>query len=137
VKKIKCDATLLARGPDAAIHVCGCGRYHVEMESTTLHLTPSQFDSLARLFKLALGSLCARKGCRELAEADHPDTQFAAKTKAETNRIICLQCGESFELVFDQTECLKNDMAHAYGFEMVQHNMQIFGYCQWCRTRPT
>ena len=136
MKKGKCQGTLLAKGQQGAIRVCGCGRYHVETESATLHLTPSQFDGLARLFKLALGSLCARQGCMDAVKAKVPSSGHFADKTGELNRIVCLQCGESFELVLDQTECLKNDIAHAYGFEMVQHNMQIFGYCQWCRTRP-
>jgi Fe2+ or Zn2+ uptake regulation protein len=68
--------------------------------------------------------------------SDDPFLGSFAEASKEGNRITCLQCGESFDLVFDQTECLKNDIAQAYGFEMVQHKMEILGYCQWCRSRP-
>ncbi len=37
------------------INRCRCGIYHVRISSITLHLTETQFEGAARLFKLALG----------------------------------------------------------------------------------
>lgn len=133
--KGKCSGCkTLAEGPEGSISICGCGLYHVRVNAITLHLTVSQFESAARLFKVGLGIVSAQ----ELTRIAKSDSYFSSsiETTLEPNRIVCLQCGESFELVFDQTECLKNDIAQAYGFEMVQHKMEILGYCQWCRSKP-
>lgn len=123
----------LAEGPEGSISICGCGLYHVRVNATTLHLTASQFECAARLFKVGLGIVSAQE-----LTTGKTDSYFSSNIEitSEPNRIVCLQCGESFELVFDQTECLKSDIAQAYGFEMVQHKMEILGYCQWCRSKP-
>jgi len=47
----------LASIADSGIFRCKCGGYHVRVNETTLHLTASQFNATARLFKLVLGML--------------------------------------------------------------------------------
>ena len=56
-----CRREALVSAIDGDISRCGCGRYHVRIHDTTLHLTPKQFDDAARLFKLASGMLAGRR----------------------------------------------------------------------------
>jgi hypothetical protein len=51
-----CREERIVSTPDGAISRCRCGVYHVQINAVTLHLTEAQFDSAARLFKLALGA---------------------------------------------------------------------------------
>jgi len=52
-----CRKEHLASMASSVIYRCRCGIYHVRVNGTTLHLTTSQFNATARLFKLALGML--------------------------------------------------------------------------------
>ncbi len=135
----KCNETrTLADNQEGSISICGCGLYHVRVNTTTLHLTAPQFEGAARLFKVVLGMLCAKETeAPQIESGEFFPAKWISRKESISNRMVCLHCGESFEVVFDQTECLKNDIANAYGFEMVQHKMQIYGYCQWCRSTPS
>jgi hypothetical protein len=72
---------------DGDISRCWCGRYHVRINATTLHLTASQFDRTARLFKLALGMLAAQPPCGPMrtseAMEETPDEQIKQVWQAE------------------------------------------------------
>lgn len=55
-----CRKERLASMTSSVIFRCRCGIYHVRVNGTTLHLTASQFNATARLFKLALGMSASR-----------------------------------------------------------------------------
>jgi hypothetical protein len=134
--KGKCGACkTLAKAAGCSISICDCGLYHVRVQATTLHLTSDQFETAARLFKICLGISASSKVSEDPKNVSDLMPHLS-ESKLDSNRIICLQCGEAFDLIFDQTDCLKDDIARAYGFEMVQHKMEILGYCQWCRSTP-
>lgn len=52
---------------------------------------------------------------------------------AHHDHMICLGCGETIEFVNQQIEKLQEKVARQYGFQMTNHRMEIFGYCQACR----
>lgn len=52
-----CQREVLVSASGGAVFRCRCGIYHVRIGGTTLHLTGSQFDLAARLFKLAFGRI--------------------------------------------------------------------------------
>ncbi|MFQ5779466.1 MAG: hypothetical protein ACE5J1_03135 [Nitrospiria bacterium] len=56
-----CHKEHLVSTLNGAITHCGCGIYHVYIDPITLHLTTSQFDAAARLFKLAMGISVGRR----------------------------------------------------------------------------
>ena len=49
-----CEKERLVSTASSVILRCRCGIYHVRINRTTLHLTESQFNATARLFKFAL-----------------------------------------------------------------------------------
>lgn len=57
-----CRKERLASMASSVIFRCRCGIYHVRVNGTTLHLTASQFNVTARLFKLALGMSAGQRG---------------------------------------------------------------------------
>lgn len=56
-----CQKESLVSTLDGTICRCRCGIYHVRIRATTLHLSASQFDGVARLFKLALGMVTSER----------------------------------------------------------------------------
>lgn len=50
-----CQKEILLSSTAGAVCRCRCGLYHIRIQSATHHLSPSQFEAVARLFKLALG----------------------------------------------------------------------------------
>ncbi len=51
------------------------------------------------------------------------------------DHLICLECGASVEFFNSEIEKLQNLIAQEYGFEIVDHNRELFGYCSECRKR--
>jgi len=56
-----CSKETLVSSLNSAIDQCGCGIYHIHIHPVTLHLNASQFESTARLFKLAMGITVGRR----------------------------------------------------------------------------
>jgi len=54
---------------------------------------------------------------------------------AHHDHMICLNCGETIEFVNDQIERLQEKMAQKHGFRMLNHRMEIFGYCGKCNRK--
>ncbi len=60
-EECRCSRKVLVSTLNGAIDQCGCGIYHVRIDPVTLHLTASQFEATARLFKLAMGMTVGRR----------------------------------------------------------------------------
>lgn len=58
-----CQKEALLSTLNGDISLCRCGTYHVRIDTTTLHMTETQFYAAARLFKLAFGILAGRRPC--------------------------------------------------------------------------
>ena len=54
------DLITIVESPLGMVQRCRQGIYHVRVVNTTLHLTASQFNTTARLFKLAFGMLAGK-----------------------------------------------------------------------------
>lgn len=55
VEAPSCREEALFSNRDCTIWQCRCGIYHVRIHTTMLHLTTTQFDRVARVFKLMMG----------------------------------------------------------------------------------
>ena len=51
------------------------------------------------------------------------------------DHMICLKCHNQVEFANDQIEKLQEDLAKKHGFEMVNHRMDIMGYCRECKSK--
>jgi len=63
-----CKKECLAALAGGVIFRCRCGVYHVRINGTTLRLTASQFDDMARLFKVVLGMVAGRNLSTQIEE---------------------------------------------------------------------
>lgn len=48
------------------------------------------------------------------------------------DHMVCTKCGSILEFKDEAIEMLQHNVAHAYGFHMLQHKMEIYGICATC-----
>lgn len=48
------------------------------------------------------------------------------------DHMICTKCGKIIEFRDDELEKNQSNMASAYGFHMLQHKLEIYGFCSEC-----
>jgi Fur family ferric uptake transcriptional regulator len=51
------------------------------------------------------------------------------------HHIVCLKCGRVWEFSNATLERVERQLAKDYDFDVVGHNMQLFGYCKNCRQK--
>jgi len=49
--------------------------------------------------------------------------------------LICLNCGESIEIIYPEIEKLQNALCRKFKFSPQRHKMEIFGICKDCGTK--
>ena len=49
------------------------------------------------------------------------------------DHLICLGCGKIIEFANNQIESCSNQVARLNGFEVVNHKLELYGYCPSCR----
>jgi Fur family transcriptional regulator, ferric uptake regulator len=106
------------------------------------HLTVEDLHSLVKDENPSIGLTTVYRTMKlfcecNLARANHFEegrVRYEQQYKtAHHDHMICLNCGETIEFVNNRIERLQEKVAHDYGFEMLDHRMEIFGYCQKCR----
>lgn len=50
------------------------------------------------------------------------------------DHLICLKCGKFFEVFDPAIEELQERLAQKHKFSAIKHKMDIFGYCQKCKS---
>ena len=48
------------------------------------------------------------------------------------DHMVCSECGRIEEFYDERIERLQQEACEAKGFEMVSHNLRLFGYCRTC-----
>ncbi len=51
------------------------------------------------------------------------------------DHLICRGCGKTLEVVDSVIEKLQKRVAESYGFELTDHEMYLYGYCENCRQK--
>ncbi len=90
----------------------------------TVYRTIQLLAELNLIDKLDLGDGYARyeigrKGCHDSSHHHH--------------HLICLGCGNVFTFQGDLLETLEDSIQKAMDFEVVDHEVKLFGYCKDCR----
>jgi len=49
------------------------------------------------------------------------------------DHLICLRCGGIFEFSHPRIEAIQQQVCREYGFNMISHSLQIYGYCSRCQ----
>ena len=53
------------------------------------------------------------------------------------DHLICLNCGSIIEVLNPEIEKLQENLAKKHRFKAVRHKMEIFGFCQNCKSKET
>ena len=51
------------------------------------------------------------------------------------DHLVCIRCGRVEEFSDADIEALQTRIADKLGFELTDHNLNMYGYCPKCRTR--
>jgi len=78
--------------------------------------------------------LLARSGlATEQAFADNLTRYEPVSTEEHHDHLICMKCGSIKEFKNSQMERLQEKIAGEFGFSIVTHRMELYGYCSNCR----
>ena len=58
-----------------------------------------------------------------------------ASDNSHHHHIVCLACGRVWEFNNATLERVERQLAKDHDFEVVGHNLQLFGYCKDCRSK--
>lgn len=89
----------------------------------TVYRALQLFEKLGVLYRLNFDDGCSRY---ELC---------TKKTGHQHHHLICLNCGKVMEVKVDLLENLEAEIEKDGEFEIVDHNLQFFGYCKDCKDR--
>jgi len=56
--------------------------------------------------------------------------------KEHHDHLICVKCGKVIEFESKKIENLQKEIARAYKFELLNHRLELYGYCNKCRRGP-
>ena len=89
----------------------------------TIYRTVELFEELGLVSRLEFGS----GGCRYEFSLDQHGHYH--------HHLICLDCGTIFEFNEDLLENLEDTIGRESGFQVVDHSLRFFGYCQKCQAK--
>jgi len=53
------------------------------------------------------------------------------------DHLICLGCGSIIEFEDERIETLQDEIAKNLNFRVVNHNLELYGYCSHCNVKPS
>jgi Fur family ferric uptake transcriptional regulator len=60
-------------------------------------------------------------------------TRYEAADGMHHDHLICTRCGTIVEFEQDRIEELQQEVAREYGFELLNHRMELYGICPSCQ----
>jgi len=61
------------------------------------------------------------------------ETVYRACSGSHHHHLVCTECGTTVEVADDRVEQWASEMARQHGFDVVQHQVEVFGRCANCR----
>ena len=106
------------------------------------HLTVEDLHHLVKKVNFRIGYATVYRTLKLLS-----DSGLAAERKFEDGQtryehadpeehhdhLICLACGNILEFEEERIEALQDEVAKKFGFEVVSHNLELYGYCKKCK----
>jgi len=62
------------------------------------------------------------------------ETLYRACSPQHHHHLVCTVCGTTIEVADDRVEKWASDMAKQHGFDVSEHQVEVFGRCSRCRT---
>ncbi|MDF2546516.1 Fur family transcriptional regulator [Anaerosolibacter sp.] len=92
-----------------------------EIGLATVYRTLQLLDELDVISKINFDDGCSRYELNN-HEEDH-----------QHHHLICLKCGKVIEVEVDLLETLEKEIEENYSFEIKDHKVKFFGYCNTCK----
>ena len=106
--------------------------HHVSAEDVyKLLLENSEEIGLATVYRVLTQFEQAGLVIRHNFEGGH--SVFELSSDKHHDHIVCLRCGRVEEFADDKIEQLQRKIADKLGFELTDHNLNMYGLCQECR----
>ena len=106
--------------------------HHVSAEDVyKLLLQNSEEIGLATVYRVLTQFEQAGLVIRHNFEGGH--SVFELSSDKHHDHIVCLRCGRVEEFADDEIEQLQRKIADKLGFELTDHNLNMYGLCQECR----
>jgi Fur family ferric uptake transcriptional regulator len=106
--------------------------HHVSAEDVyKLLLQNSEEIGLATVYRVLTQFEQAGLVIRHNFEGGH--SVFELSSDKHHDHIVCLRCGRVEEFANDEIEQLQRKIADKLGFELTDHNLNMYGLCQECR----
>lgn len=62
-------------------------------------------------------------------------SRYEPAVKEHHDHLICLQCGAIIEFEDDHIETLQDRIAAKYGYRLLHHKHELYGYCKRCQKK--
>lgn len=93
-----------------------------EIGLATVYRALQLFEKLGVLYRLNFDDGCSRYELTGSVDGEH-----------HHHHLICLDCGKVLEVKLDLLDNLEDEIEKEEEFEIVDHNLQFFGYCKDCK----
>lgn len=88
---------------------------------TSVYRCLDLFESLGMVFRIVSGSTVRYKFCKKEEHHHH---------------VVCKGCGEVAEIDFCDISDWSKRVTETTGYEVTDHELNFYGFCQACRERP-
>jgi Fur family ferric uptake transcriptional regulator len=61
--------------------------------------------------------------------------ELAGPERSHHDHLVCVSCGKVVEFENDAIEDLQRKVAASKGFRMLDHKLEIYGYCEACQSK--
>lgn len=99
---------------------------HLNIGLATVYRSLELLANVNILQRLEFGDGCHRYEIGTLSESEH-----------QHHHLICLKCGKVFEFSYDLLEILEKKVQEKSGFQIADHQVKFYGYCQDCQRQLT
>lgn len=95
-------------------------------------LTNNEVIGLATVYRVLTQFETAGLVIRHHFEEGHSVFELAGAYHHD--HMVCVKCGRVVEFTDVEIEALQRKIADKLGFELTDHNLNMYGYCPNCRT---
>jgi Fur family ferric uptake transcriptional regulator len=113
------------------------------MENPSHHLSAEDIYNLVKTTNPEIGLATIYRTLELLADLDilqkmnfndgRSRYEFNNQDEHHHHHLICLRCGSVTEFEDDLLETLETAIAKKSGFEIIDHQLKIYGHCKKCR----
>ncbi len=108
--------------------------HHLSAEDVYKRLIANEFEiGLATVYRVLTQFEAAGLVIRHHFDEGHSVFELASETHHD--HMVCVRCGKVAEFHDDEIEALQRQIAAKLGYELTDHNLNLYGLCASCQAR--